>query len=71
MGAAELSLMMELIGSCRNPDPGSKFNLQLFPGLKGGGHLPTRRIGGPVGFGLPSISRGCVPCQHYVIAYLL
>lgn len=35
--------MAELIGSFHNLDPGTKFNLQLFPGLKvGGGRGPVQ-----------------------------
>lgn len=40
---AELQLMMELIGALHNLDPGSKFNLQLFPGLLGKQFLPRQR----------------------------
>lgn len=65
---AELKLMMELIGSLHSP--GSKFNLQSFPGLKGLTFSHQHDRGVRFGVELPSITQGSVPCQHYVTAYL-
>lgn len=65
---AKLKLMMELICSLHSLDPASKFNLQLFPCLKGwGGHLSTQGLG----LGCHQSARSSGPCQHYVRAYLL
>lgn len=70
---AKLKLMMELIGSLHNLDAGSKFNLQLFPGLKEGGGASSHPHdqGSGLGLGCHQSAGSWVPCQHYGRAYLL
>lgn len=67
--------MTELIGSLHNLDPGSKFNLQLFPGLKGewgrGASSHQWDQGSGLDLGCHQSAGSCALCQRYVKAYLL